>query len=115
MQAGARRCLPVVPAAVLAEVVDTGGLTRDALSHTLSSGTLKGHLNTASQRLQRYIGDLQKGFAIIICAGAEDGGACASGCGHGGSGAFPCCSCAWASMEPALAPLKPCGASMTTC
>jgi hypothetical protein len=59
----------VVPAALLQQLVSTAGVSGSALNNTISSSTLKGYLNSASQRLERYIGDFKRGFAIIIVAG----------------------------------------------
>lgn len=35
-----------------------------------STSSVNKYFNTSSQRLQRYIADIQKGFVIIVVAGA---------------------------------------------
>ena len=63
------RCLPQASAALQAQLIDS--VTAEAAAHaSAGASALTAYFNNPAQRLQRYIGDIRKGFSIIIAAGA---------------------------------------------
>lgn len=68
MTGESRRCLPRASADLQAQLVDA--VTASAATYASASATsLAAHFAGPSQRLQRYIADIRKGFSIIIAAG----------------------------------------------
>ena len=65
-----RRCLPQASSALQAQLIDS--VTAEAAAHaTAGASALSAYFNNPGQRLQRYIGDIRKGFSIIIAAGTR--------------------------------------------
>ncbi|CAL8462248.1 g1779 [Coccomyxa elongata] len=61
------RCLPKFSSDLLNQLVSASDTSQMILANSTSS--VNKYFNTSSQRLQRYIADIQKGFVIIVVAG----------------------------------------------
>ena len=65
---GPCRCLPSFNSALLMDVVSAADRATTILVSN-SSSPYHQYLDSAGQRLERYIADIQKGFAVIIVSG----------------------------------------------
>ena len=63
------RCLPSFDTAILNDIVSADAPATSVFMST-SSSPYQQYLDSAGQRLERYIADIQKGFAVIIVSGA---------------------------------------------
>ncbi|KAK9818176.1 hypothetical protein WJX72_008291 [[Myrmecia] bisecta] len=64
------RCLPVMSAALQAQIISTIGI---AIPNGNSTDAAAASLQSAGKVLQRYIGDIRRGFTIILAAGLGGG------------------------------------------